>query len=308
VSPQGPITTFINTTQAFTGSSTDTDAGQNLTWIWNWGDGMQTLHTSTTATTSDSASHAWYPNGTYSVALSVSDGQCTRTSAVVQITVNLVPPSTGWINGTVTSSANGAALAGIQVSATGGYQQTTDGQGRYSIVVPPATYTVTASDPLGLYIAGQKTGVVVTGAQTTVADFALVPNIGWITGSVRTPGGAAIVGASLHIFGNSRELATTSDAQGGFNKSVAPGTYSVAASATGYIPDNQTNIVVVAGAAKVVTFVLNPVPQAPSGLPPLAYAGIGIVIAIAAIAVAAYFLTRRKRKKEEETGINIPPK
>lgn len=308
VSPQGPIATFVNTTQSFTGSSTDTDAGQNLTWIWNWGDATQTLHTSTTATTSDSASHAWYPNGTYSVALSVSDGQCTRTSAVVQVNVDLVPVSTGWINGTVTSSARGAALAGIQVTATGGYQQTTNGQGKYSIVVPPATYTVVASDPVGLYVAGTKTGVVVSGNQTTVADFALVPNQGWITGTVRTPGGSAIVGASLHIFGNLHELATTSDAQGGFNKSVAPGTYSVEASATGYITDNQTNVVVVAGAAKVVTFVLSPVPQAPSGLPPLAYAGIGIVIVVAAIAVAVYFLTRRKRKKEEESGINIPTK
>jgi len=306
VSPQGPITTFVNTTQSFTGSSTDTDQGQNLTWIWGWGDMQQTLHTTTTAVTSDSASHSWSPNGTYSVALSVSDGQCTRTSAVVQVTVNLAPPSTGWINGTVTSSAGGAALAGIQVSATGGYQQTTDAQGKYSIVVPPNTYTVDATDPLGLYFSGQRTGVVVAGDQTAVVDFALVPNQGWITGTVKTAAGAAIVGASLHIFGNNRELATTSDAAGGFNKSVAPGTYSVAVSATGYIPENRTGVAVAIGAATVVTFVLNPVPEAPTGLPPLAYVGLGIVILIAAIAVGAFFLSRRKRKKEEETGINVP--
>ncbi len=86
------------------------------------------------------------------------------------ITAFAPPGPHGDIVGTVTDAGSGKALPGITVSA-GDSGATTDADGKYDIVAPAGTYSVTAGG-YG-YPAKTTTGVVVTDKGTTTADFAL---------------------------------------------------------------------------------------------------------------------------------------
>jgi len=57
-------------------------------------------------------------------------------------------PDTSWgtLTGTITSCATGAPLSGVIVNLSNGFAGATDASGNYSIRVPAATYTATASD------------------------------------------------------------------------------------------------------------------------------------------------------------------
>src|SRR2546425_11735892 len=124
IQPAGPVSAFTNTTQTFTGTASDPDVGQNLTWTWSWADAQQTVHSSTTAVTQDTASHQWTLPGTYNVTLAVFDGQCTETSADLRVIASTPPPGAGWINGTVTDAASAQPISGATVSASpGGHTQ-----------------------------------------------------------------------------------------------------------------------------------------------------------------------------------------
>jgi hypothetical protein len=85
----------------------------------------------------------------------------------------VVSAQTGRITGTVTDSAAGFPVGGVTISVTGlnlGAQSADDG--RYTFAsVPPGTYTVEARR-LG-YAPMRRTGVVVTGSQSTALDFKL---------------------------------------------------------------------------------------------------------------------------------------
>ena len=307
IQPAGPIAAFVNTTQSFTGNASDPDANQNLTWTWSWSDTTQTVHQSTTAVTEDSASHQWSSAGLYNISLAVFDGLCTKTSPYVEVNVTDLPAAgVGWINGTVRDASSGSPLVGAALRALpGGYSQGTDAAGKFSLSVPEGTYTVTASALL--FVSKSQSNIAVTANQTTVQDFALIPNFGWIAGTVTSTAGGAIAGAAIVIYGNNQEFSASTNAQGKYNKTTPPGTYSVQAGATGYVAVNKTGQVVTAGVTNMVDFALTPIPPADTGLAGRVYLGIGLaVIAVAAILIALYTRSRRKRK-EEPPGIVPPP-
>ena len=307
IQPAGPVSTFTNTPVTFTGTASDPDQNQNLTWTWNWGDTGSTVHQTTTAVTQDTASHQWILPGTYNVSLAVFDGQCTKTSSNVRITASTPPPDVGWINGTVTDAVTAQPLSGATVLVEpGGYAQGTNATGAYSISVPVGTYLVGAGS--ALYVPKVQGNVNVTRGNTTIVDFALTPNFGWIAGTVTSAsGGGAISGAAILIYGNGQEFALSTNAQGKYNKSVAPGTYSVRASADGYIAVNKTGQTATAAATRFVDFQLTPVPAGGIGISTLVYVGIGLA-AIVAIAVSVFFLRTRRRRADEQGKIDIPPR
>src|SRR5437667_5145190 len=176
----------------------------------------------------------------------------------------------------------------------GGNAQRTNATGAYSISVPVGTYVVGAGS--ALYVPKVQGNVNVTRGNTTIVDVALTPNFGWIAGTVTSAsGGGAISGAAILIYGNGQEFAVSTNAQGKYNKSVAPGTYSVRASADGYIAVNKTGQTTTAAATRVVDFQLSPVPAGVTGISTLVYVGIGLA-AILAIAVAVFFLRMRRQR------------
>jgi len=155
--------------------------------------------------------------------------------------------TTGTISGTVTDASTGNPISGASVSTNPTtLLVTTDAQGRFSISnVTPGSYTVSAS--ASGYIAGSAS-VTVTGGQTATANLALQPEptTGTISGHVTEEGtGTPIAGASVST--QPATTTATSDSQGDYTISdVTPGSYTVTASASGYM-DDSTNVTVTAG-------------------------------------------------------------
>ena len=160
----------------------------------------------------------------------------------------------GTIAGHVTDSATGAALAGATVS-TSGASATTDSSGSYTLNnVPPGSRSVTA--PLTGYVTQTITVTVNPGATATL-DFQLSKTMtpGAISGQVTNAStGAALAGATVSFSGGS----TTMDSNGAYSFSnVAPGTYNVTASQTGF--SSQTaSVTVNSGATATLNFQLSP--------------------------------------------------
>src|SRR5438309_8873968 len=222
IHPPGPASTFTNPTGTFTGTASDPDQNQNLTGTWSGGDMGSTVHQTTTAVTQDTASHQWILPGTYNVSLAVFDGQCTKTSSNVRITASTPPPDVGWINGTVTDAVTAQPLSGATVLVEpGGYAQGTNATGAYSISVPVGTYVVGAGS--ALYVPKVQSNVNVSRGNTTIVDFALTPNFGWIAGTVTSmAGGGAISGAAILIYGNGQEFALSTNARGSTTRAWRP--------------------------------------------------------------------------------------
>ena len=306
IQPTGPIATFVNTTQTFTANASDPDAAQNLTWTWSWADATENVSKSTTTVTHDTASHLWSLAGLYNISLAVFDGLCTKTSPFIEVNVSDLPAAgVGWINGTITDASSGAPLVGASLRAVpGGYAQGTDAAGKYSVSAPGGTYTVTAS--AFLYLSKSQASVAVIANNTTALNLALTPNFGWIAGTVTRTAGGAIAAAAMVITGSGQEFSLATNAQGRYNKTAPPGTYSVLASATGYTAVNKTGQVVTAAATTVVDFQLTPIQPADNGLSGRVYLGIGLAaIAIAAILIVLY--TRSRRKRKEQPPGTVPP-
>ncbi|HEV7239409.1 MAG TPA: carboxypeptidase regulatory-like domain-containing protein [Thermoanaerobaculia bacterium] len=79
---------------------------------------------------------------------------------------------TGTLTGTVVDSVTTNPIEGANIEVGGTYNTSTNASGVYTILVPPDTYSVTASK-FG-YLPQTATGVVVTTDNTTTQDFALV--------------------------------------------------------------------------------------------------------------------------------------
>ena len=164
-----------------------------------------------------------------------------------------VTSSTGTLTGTVTDSATAAAISGAIVSANG-YTATTNGSGVYSMVVPAATYAATASK--AGYADVSVAGLTVAAAGTTTQNFAL--GSGAIAGTVtNSVSAAALSGAQVTITGG---VVRTTSATGTYSASVAPGTYTAVASATGYFSSTQSGLVVGTSGTVAANFALQPAP------------------------------------------------
>lgn len=169
-----------------------------------------------------------------------------------------VPPplATGSIKGTVTDGTN--PIAGASVT-DGTRTAITDINGIYEINnVPAGSYTVTAS--ANNYKSASQLGVTVLSGVATTVNFTLTKILnGAITGKVTIAGTTSpIVGA---LVTNGTKTATT-DGSGSYTiLDVAPGTYAVSASATGYQSSTQS-VTVVENTTSTANFNLSPVTQA----------------------------------------------
>jgi len=85
---------------------------------------------------------------------------------------------------------------------------------------------------------------------------------------------------------------------------VAPGTYTVEASAPGFFAKNSTGIAVADGQAITLNFVLEPTSPPGWDLLTIGLIGLGVVLVIAAMAA---FLVMKRRKKAEEIAPTVPP-
>jgi len=122
--------------------------------------------------------------------------------------------------------------------------------------------------------------------------------------------GAGIGGAVVLVSSSTGVQKTGStNAQGKSNLSVEPGTFTVNASASGYVGATTRGVVVVSGQERAVAIALTPISTGTQGLDPIVIAAVAIVVVIAAVAVSAVLLIRRRNKKEaEEARIDLPPK
>ncbi len=155
--------------------------------------------------------------------------------------------TTGSIGGVVTDSVTTAAIGGASVSYTGSKgngSTTTDSGGNYAFSgVAPGSYTVTAS---ASGHTTQTASVTVTAGSLSAKNFALVPTVGSISGTVTdAQTTAGLVGAAVTCAcGGS----ATTGAGGTYSiANVAPGTYSMTFSTTGYVSQTISGVGVTAG-------------------------------------------------------------
>src|SRR5207249_3574585 len=77
-----------------------------------------------------------------------SDGQFNWKTRIASFRyASCTSPPQGTISGVVTDCATGAPLSRALVSVGNGFSGATDANGRYTIVLPPGSYTVSASAP-----------------------------------------------------------------------------------------------------------------------------------------------------------------
>ncbi|GMT99913.1 hypothetical protein KH5H1_40330 [Corallococcus caeni] len=141
---------------------------------------------------------------------------------------------TGLLTGVATAPETGAALPGVRIDVTGPSERTTvtDDVGRYSLVLPVGTYTVSAT------LFGRApvtvTGVVVSEGGTVTQDFSLaqVPSHA-VAGRVTDPSGTPVPGATVTVLGTPLPPAITGpDGRYRFEQ-VPEGTYDVQVEAGG---------------------------------------------------------------------------
>jgi large repetitive protein len=171
--------------------------------------------------------------GTYTVSVTAGGYLPASKSAAVAAGANTgcdfaLTPATGSVSGVVKSAA-GALVSGATVTC-GGLTFTTGADGAYSFasLPAPATYGVSVS-AAGYFSASQSVPVAI--GANSLANFALSPQTGSVSGVVRNAAGSLISGATVTCNGAS----FTTGANGAYSFASLPaGTYSVQAAATGY--------------------------------------------------------------------------
>lgn len=303
---EGPsaLTAFVGVDQNFVGTASDPE-NDPLDWIWSWGDGNTTRLSTASGIGQVSTTHNWSSTGIYTVTLTVDDSTNVVTSDPVQVTVVPLTSETGTIAGTVTDTSNNQPVESASVTVSpGGFTQTTDAQGHYSLVVPVGTYTVTASR--SLYGSVSKENIDVAAAQTTTVDFALAPSRGWIGGTATSTSGGVLAGVSVRVTG-AREYTGTTNAEGRYNITVAPGTYTITATLQGYQDKTVSGVPVSDGAATTVDLAMVPVLAPSGGLSTSVVIGTTAAV-IVIIGVSAWAISRRRRKAEQIEAPSMPPK
>lgn len=168
-------------------------------------------------------------------------------------------PNTGSLSGTVTNSTTGAPLSGVTISIVKGVMlittTTTAENGTYTVpnLAPGNDYSITAT----FSHFGTKTTspVTISSDQTSTVNFALDENPGIINGNVTPvpPSGATIEA----LQGNVVISSTTIFVAGPYSlTNLAPGTYTVRVTATGYQTAIGNNIIVQSDQTTSVDFTL----------------------------------------------------
>ena len=142
-----------NLTVRFTAGDCSDPDNDLLTYMWNFGDGSRNPNGEDLV----EVEHSYAEEGTYTVMLSISDGQMTNSSTrVIQVTApddNVVPPGKKfryW--GRVTDARNnpvGKALISVeQIKGDAGDfvpSTSTDSKGNFELFLPPGSYTLRIS-------------------------------------------------------------------------------------------------------------------------------------------------------------------
>lgn len=163
------------------------------------------------------------------------------------------------IAGTVTSAADGSALAGASVALYSGgilrYTLTTDENGDYGEEVTPGVYNITCSR--AGYVSQTRTGVTIPADTSVVVNFALL-EVSGISGRVtRAATGAGIADAQIIVsLGGVEVDSTTTGADGSYSMEIDPGTYRVDCQAVGFVDQSRTGVTVLPNAHAIVNFSL----------------------------------------------------
>jgi hypothetical protein len=195
--------------------------------------------------------------GTYSVTASA-NGYRSLTLANITVssgsttTLNFALVESGTIAGNVTNAV-GVGIANATVSYSGGTATgTTNSSGAYTLSVAPGTYSVIAV--AAGYMSSTQQNVSVSSGVITTANFSLTPSTGTISGTVINSVGAGIASATVSY--SAGTATATTNSSGAYTLNVAPGTYSVTATAAGYPSSTQQNVAVSTGTTATVNFTL----------------------------------------------------
>ena len=230
--------------------------------------GAKLITTRTTAFTGIYSYNTDLSTGTYSLIAS-KNGYVAQAKAKISVTEG----QTTYVNfsldrvclkGQVRAASNGASLAGATVTAVQGHLKvtaTTDRNGIYEIGgLAAGSCTVTAV--MAGYVRQTKGNITITDGVITYVNFNL-PTSGKLRGQVNDKvAGTPIIGATItaRMGGVVRATGTTTSPWGIYDigSDLPEGTYSLNASATGYIDQGKINITVTAGATTYVNFNLQP--------------------------------------------------
>lgn len=206
-----------------------------------------------TATTSDNGTYSLQrvTGGVYTLTFSkpgysestttnftITDGQ----SVISNATLNVLA---GRITGAV-SLAAGGALGGATVTAVNATGQSfaalTDDAGNYTLSgLATGSYTVTASRSGYRSSMSVNVSIILTALNGTANINDFVQNTSVISGAVRDASGNGILNATVSLTGAAGAGNTVTNSSGEYTLSnLAPGTYTVTASAAGYASSSQT--------------------------------------------------------------------
>lgn len=162
-------------------------------------------------------------------------------------------PRLSTLSGVVTDSLSGLPVfatitfPGVPVANVTSDEET----GFYTHRIPAGEVPVTVVAP---GYRNESAMVVLGRDQSATLDFALLPNLGTISGSVKDGQGRPIEGATVTV-GSSTPVSTTTSTAGVFTAQVEAGTWPVSVQANGYISDN-TSVTAIANETVRVEFSL----------------------------------------------------
>jgi len=139
--------------------------------------------------------------------------------------------------------SDGKPLEGVLIQ-TDGAVDTTLSDGSYRLWVQPGTYRIAAAKA-GYVATGNQTVTIALGENKTGVNFTLVSNVGTIKGNVQQ-GNLPIVGANISAFSGTDTFRTVTGNSGQYRLSVKPGTWTIRAEKTGFVP-GQSNTPVQSG-------------------------------------------------------------
>ncbi|HEV8290114.1 MAG TPA: PKD domain-containing protein [Candidatus Norongarragalinales archaeon] len=232
-------------------ASYDPDNNTPLSYQWFYGDATNT----TSLTTNAVVTHAYTATGVYTATMIVTDALGASNATSFNITVG-APASnaTGNLYGFVTNSSGGP-LNGALVQIVGyNYSALTNASGFYNITLPAGTYSVSASN--AGYVTQTASPIVINANQSLMLNFAL-GRAGAFSGTViDAVNGTMLSGALVQAFQSGTLIASNTTNGSGvyWLNDLAPGTYNLTATATGYGSVSIYNNLLQAGQVTIVNF------------------------------------------------------
>jgi hypothetical protein len=133
--PSGPATGTINTTYEYSATTTDPD-GDQIQYVFAWGDGKISTTTFLSSGTTGTSSHQWISTGTYSVSVNALDsrGLSSAQSNPLYVTIT----STGSVNQPPIQLPQDTVVSGLVTAGDGGTISLPDGLGAQTTIEIPA--------------------------------------------------------------------------------------------------------------------------------------------------------------------------